>query len=259
MEMRSLAADLRLQFQPVTLDVGLISFVCLQETKARGQVYIWRAAGGLLTCNFRGKKTIRLLCGLLFFFPPRTPRHYSLEWTAIENLTSVSLDNAQINNKVERLREKKFVRARRAQLFLVCSAPEEAKQRATYGMIHKLLELLHTSMLERAQLKHLESGGSESVSKQSYENLTPEKKTQNARNAFIVHTKIQKKEKANISNYLSRQNETHSGSLLMTFPDEAPCFVEVISTSVFLNNFFLIMNQMYSTALTNIKTLMSSK
>lgn len=127
-------------------------------------------------------------------------------------------------------------------------------------MIHKLLELLHTSMLERAQLKHLESGGSESVSKQNYENLTPEKKKpQNAPNAFIVHTKLQKKEKANISNYLSRQNETHSGSLLMTFPDEAPCFVEVFSMSVFLNYFFLIMNQIYSTAPTKIKTLISRK
>lgn len=69
--MRSLEADLRLQCQPVTLDVGLISFVCLQDTKARGQVYIWRAAGGLLTCNFRGKKTIRLLCGGFFSFHVR--------------------------------------------------------------------------------------------------------------------------------------------------------------------------------------------
>lgn len=106
MEMRSLAADLRLQFQPVTLDVGLISFVCLQETKARGQVYIWRAAGGLLTCNFRGKKTIRLLCGffLSFFFHVRRGTILSSE-QAIENLTSVPLDNAQTNNEVERLRE----------------------------------------------------------------------------------------------------------------------------------------------------------
>lgn len=171
----------------------------------------------------------------------------------------MSLDNAQINNKVERLREKKNCASTTSAALPRCSAPEAAKQRATYGMSHKLLELLHTSMLERAQLKHLESGGSESVSKLSYENLTPEKNPQNARNAFIVHTKIQKKEKANISNYLSRQNETHSGSLLMTFPDEAPCFVEVFSTSVFLNNFFLIMNQIYSTAPTNIKTLISRK
>lgn len=58
---------------------------------------------------------------------------------------------------------------------------------------------------------------------------------------------------SNISNYLSRQNETHSGSLLMTFPDEAARFVEVFSTSVVLNYFFLIMTQIYSTALTKNK------
>lgn len=68
MEMRSLAADLRLRFQPVTLDVGLISFVCLQETKARGQVYIWRAAGGLLTCNFRGEKNNPAAVWVVVFF-----------------------------------------------------------------------------------------------------------------------------------------------------------------------------------------------